>query len=220
MAHTHRLMRALALCMTALVGLSCLLTSCQETTEEWNPYTNWQARNTQWFATVADSARTAISQAKAQYGDEWEQHCQWRMYKTLQRSAEKRGPLTDSICCRIVSRGEGLVSPASTDTVHISFRGWLMPAEYEREDGSHETRMSVFTQTYFGEYNPATASPQVGEVKSFTEGFGTALQYMVQGDDWMVYIPCELAYGAEASSAIPAYSTLLFRIQMAEIEND
>ena len=217
MTHTHRRMRFLTLCMTALAGLSCLLVSCQETSDEWDPYQNWQARNTQWFATVADSARTAISQARAQYGEAWERHCQWRMYKTLLRSAEKRGPLTDSICCRIVSRGGGLLSPASTDTVRISFRGWLMPAEYEREDGSHETRMSVFTQTYFGDYNPATASPQVGAVKSFTEGFGTALQYMVPGDDWMVYIPSELAYGSTASSAIPAYSTLLFRIHMVGI---
>lgn len=214
MAHTHRRLRALALCMVALMGAACLLTSCKETTDEWNPYTNWQARNTAWFISVADSARSAISEAKARYGDEWEQHCQWRMYKTLQRSAEKRGPLTDSICCRILSRGDGRVSPASTDSVHLSFRGWLMPAEYEREDGSKETRMTVFTQTYYGDYNPATASPQVGAVKSFTEGFATALQYMVKGDDWMVYIPCELAYGSEASSAIPAYSTLLFRIHL------
>ena len=54
-------------------------------------------------------------------------------------------------------------------------------------------------------------------MKSFTEGFGTALQYMVPGDDWMVYIPSELAYGSTASSAIPAYSTLLFRIHMVGI---
>ena len=50
--------------------------------------------------------------------------------------------------------------------------------------------------------------------KSFTEGFGTALQYMVKGDDWLVYIPSELAYGEKDSEAIPAYSTLLFRIHL------
>ena len=37
---------------------------------------------------------------------------------------------------------------------------------------------------------------------------------MVKDDDWMVYIPCDLAYGAESSSSIPAYSTLLFRIHL------
>lgn len=214
MVYVHRRLRAWALCMAALVGVACFLTSCEETTDEWNPYYNWQARNNQWFATVADSARTAISQAKAQYGADWEQHCQWRMYKTLERSTDTQGPLADSICCRIVNRGDGLVSPAFTDSVRLSFRGWIMPTEYLKEDGTLESRMAVFTQTYYGEYNPLTASPQVGAVKSFTEGFGTALQYMVKGDDWMVYIPNELAYRGEASSAIPAYSTLLFRIHM------
>lgn len=92
MAHTSSRLRALALCMTALLGAACLLTSCEETTEQWDPYENWQVRNIAWFASVADSARTAISQAKAQYGDEWEKHCEWRMYKTLQRSASTRGP--------------------------------------------------------------------------------------------------------------------------------
>ena len=214
MAHTFSRLRALALCMTALLGAACLLTSCEETTEQWDPYENWQGRNIAWFASVADSARTAISQAKAQYGDEWEKHCEWRMYKTLQRSASTRGPLTDSICCRILQRGTGGVSPAFTDSIRLSFRGWLMPAEYEKEDGTLETRMQVFTQTYYGDYNPATAAPQVGAVKSFTEGFGTALQYMVKDDDWLVYIPSDLAYGAESSSSIPAYSTLLFRIHL------
>ena len=42
----------------------------------------------------------------------------------------------------------------------------------------------------------------------------TAVQYMVKGDDWMVYIPEQLAYGSTASDAIPAYSTLLYRIRI------
>ena len=63
MAHTFSRLRALALCMTALLGAACLLTSCEETTEQWDPYENWQVRNIAWFASVADSARTAISQA-------------------------------------------------------------------------------------------------------------------------------------------------------------
>ncbi len=214
MVNIHRCLRAFVFVVAVLLGTACLLTSCEETSDEWNPYYNWQTRNVQWFTTVADSARTAITQAKAQYGDDWEQHCVWRMYKTLQRSADEQGPLTDSICCRILTRGDGTFSPTYTDSVRLSFRGWIMPTEYMNENNQLESRMSVFTQTYYGEYNPATASPQTGAVAAFTEGFGTALQYMVKGDDWMVYIPSELAYGSESSSAIPAYSTLLFRIHM------
>ena len=58
----------------------CALTSCSEN-EEIDPYDNWEARNTTWFKQVADTARTAINAARAQYGDNWEEHCHWRMYK-------------------------------------------------------------------------------------------------------------------------------------------
>jgi FKBP-type peptidyl-prolyl cis-trans isomerase len=37
---------------------------------------------------------------------------------------------------------------------------------------------------------------------------------MVKGDEWDVYIPQELAYKEEASDAIPAYSTLLYRLRI------
>ena len=48
-------------------------------------------------------------------------------------------------------------------------------------------------------------------------GFQTALQYMVEGDDWYVYIPQQMAYGSEPSDVIPAYSTLLFRINVVGV---
>jgi FKBP-type peptidyl-prolyl cis-trans isomerase len=51
-------------------------------------------------------------------------------------------------------------------------------------------------------------------VRDLVEGFSTALQYMVEGDDWMVFIPQNLAYGASEKSDIRAYSTLQFRIHM------
>ena len=125
MAHTSSRLRALALCMTALLGAACLLTSCEETTEQWDPYENWQVRNIAWFASVADSARTAISQAKAQYGDEWEKHCEWRMYKTgrSQQSghAESQSPQTAGSHCSVVSSHE--VRPLPTAYVSVSVAG-------------------------------------------------------------------------------------------------
>ena len=75
-----------------LFGVSSLLllfvVACSDDEEAYDPYTNWKARNTAWFASVADSARTAIAEAKAQYGDSWEQHCDWRMYKRLDQAQE------------------------------------------------------------------------------------------------------------------------------------
>ena len=196
--------------------LLLLLASCTEKDDAWNPYYNWEARNAAWFVQIADSARTAIGQAKAQYGSAWEDHCQWRMFKTLLKSASVQGPLTDSICVHILAHGTDTLSPTLSDKVRLNFRGWTMPTEYETDEGTRESSMAVFTQTYYGDYNPVTAAPQLMDVSGTIEGFSTALQYMVKGDDWLVYIPQQLAYREKGSDAIPAYSTLLFRLHLVE----
>ncbi|MBO4905779.1 MAG: FKBP-type peptidyl-prolyl cis-trans isomerase [Bacteroidaceae bacterium] len=190
--------------------------SCTSESEDYDQYHDWAKRNAAWFETVADSARTAINAAQAQYGDTWEQHCDWRMYKSLYKSQElQRGIVGDSICVHILNSGNGTVSPASNDTVRISFRGWLIPTT--KADGT--TEELVFSQSYYGNYDPRTAAPQKACVSSFTTGFATALQYMVEGDDWMVYIPQELFYGSNQTGLIPSYSSARFRIHMVGVYN-
>lgn len=207
--------------LAPLAGLFLLvaLSSCSENDGEWNPYYDWQGRNTQWFAQAADSARTAIAKAKAQYGDAWEAHCQWRMFKSLQRSTFIQGPVTDSIVCKVVSSGATTgIQPDTinySDTVRLHYRGWLMPTEYLTTDNTRkELKMTVFSQTYYGTFNPATAAPVTMPVSSTVEGFQTALQHMAAGDTWYVYIPQQLAYGSQTSEAVPAYSTLLFLLNI------
>lgn len=212
--------------LAGLVGLvwlvSLVFVSCSEESTEWDPYYSWESRNALWFENVADSARTAIAAAKAQYGDEWEDHCQWRMIKSLQRSEDTHGPITDSIICKIVPSELGTVKgtkPANyTDYVQLHYRAWLMPSEYISEDNvTKEEKMAVFSQSYYGDFNPATAVPVTMSVANLIEGFQTALQNMVEGDEWYVYIPQQLAYGSEESSAVPAYSTLLYLIKLVGI---
>lgn len=197
------------------VALTFAVTSCvTETNDEWDPYYNWAARNAEWYNHVADSARSAIAAAKAAHPDDWQEHCDWRMFRSLQRSEMVGGPLTDSICVHIRARGTGEKSPLYTDSVNICYRGWIMPTEYEGPNGTLVSGYKIFSETYSGPYNPLTAKPVRMVVKQTVEGFSTALQYMVEGDVWDVYIPEKLAYGEKGSSAIPAYSTLLFRIHM------
>ena len=196
-------------------GVALGVSSCvNETDDEWDPYYDWAARNQVWYSQVADSARTAIAQAKAAYGDEWKQHCDWRMERSLQRSEYAGGPLTDSVCIHIRERGEGVASPLYTDTVSLCYRGWIMATQYEGPNNSFVYGRKIFSETYSGAYNPLVAKPIKMVVKQTVEGFSTALQYMVEGDVWDVYIPADLAYGEKASDAIPAYSTLLFRIHL------
>jgi FKBP-type peptidyl-prolyl cis-trans isomerase FklB len=189
--------------------LFCL--SCSSENEVYDAYANWPVRNAVWYAQIADSARTAINEAKTLYGDAWEDHCDWRMMKALTKSPIYQSGLTsDSVCAHIIYRGTGDRAPLVTDSVRVSFRGWLMPIQNELG----QQQEIVFTQTYYGDYDAATTAPQKASVSSFAAGFSTALQYMVEGDDWMVYIPSSLFYGATANGIIPAYSAVRFRLQL------
>lgn len=190
-----------------------LLASCKDSEAESNVRQNWPERNVQWFAEVYDAARAEIETAKAQYGSDWEKHCDWRVYKTLLKSQDVQGPPSDYVVCKINEKGDGDWSPAYTDSVRLYYRGWIMDDNYP----ASKDNMTVFSQTYYGEFNPATAAPVAMAASALVEGFTTAIQYMVEGDDWSVYIPSELAYGAKASDAIPAYSTLLFRIRVERV---
>ena len=197
------------------IGLFLLLfmSSCTSD-EEYDPYTNWEERNAAWFAQVADSARTAISAAQAQYGSKWEDHCEWRMYKSLRKSPwYQSGLLDDSICVKILKHGTGTKRPLVTDIVEVAYRGWLIPAW----DSNGNVFEKVFDQTFYGPYDEQTAASTTNDVSEFTEGFGTALQYMRKGDDWMVYIPCSLLYVEQAVGDLPAYSSARFRIIMVEV---
>ena len=192
-----------------------LLASCKDSSEEEDLYPNWKERNAQWFAEVYDAAQVSIAAAKAQYssGNDWEQHCDWRIFKTLLKSQDVQGPSTDYIVCKINERGDGDWSPAYTDSVRLHYRGWIMDENYP----ASKTNLTVFSQTYFGEFDAKTAAPMAMPVTATVEGFMTAIQYMVKGDDWDVYIPQQLAYQGTASDAVPAYSTLLFRLRIERV---
>lgn len=202
-----------------LASLVLGMASCSEMNNVHDPYEDWQNRNAKWFEDTATVARQAIAGAKAQYGDKWEEHCDWRMYKSLLRTTTSTGPVTDSICVRIMKHGadpDGKGSPAYNDSAYICFRGWTMPTMNYIGDGTSNIGMvqDVFDNTYVGEHSTETSAPQLMSVSNLIEGFSTAMQYMVEGDEWMVFIPQQLGYGGEERGTIKAYSTLQFHIHL------
>lgn len=207
----------------ALMVAIFTMASCQESDDTFDPYHNWESRNARWFEQAADTARTEIAKAKAQakatYGsdEKWEEFTPWRMFRTLMRAQDVQGPTTDSIVCKVIHRGTGTAYPAFNDSVRLHYRLWIMETEYDLGNGNRESKMAVASQTYVGEFNPATAAPVDMPVNGTVEGFQIALQNMVEGDDWMVYIPQEMGYQDKESAVIPAYSTLLYRLIIAGV---
>lgn len=208
------------------------LASCSDHIEQYDSYHDWQSRNESWFLQVADSARTAIEKAQALYGNEWESHCEWRRFKSLQLSTTTVGPVTDSVIVKIIPVKEedrmpysmvdvmeedfGKYSPTPGDTVYIATRGRLM-TRYDNivEGGKQEAISTIFYQTYLGDYRKETAAWMETPVSGVVEGMATALQYMKSGDHWVMYIPQNLGYRDDnEKTGIPAYSTLCFSVRL------
>ncbi len=89
-------------------------------------------------------------------------------------------------------------TPAATDTVTTHYHGTLI-------DGT------VFDSSY--DRGEPASFPLNGVIAGWTE----ALQLMAVGAKWRLYIPPELAYGEQDRGRIPANSTLIFDVELLEI---
>jgi len=97
---------------------------------------------------------------------------------------------------------------------------WTKPDTYTDEDGKLIKNKQIFDSTANRGNIPSTLkvatsiNPYDGGI---IDGFSTALQHMDVGDKWEVWIPWQLGYGSSASGTIPAYTTLVFEIELVSI---
>ena len=92
-------------------------------------------------------------------------------------------------------------------------------------DGSkHPTPQSVITAHYTGKTidgkvfdSSKGGAPLAIRLSELIDGWIIALQNMTTGDKWEIYIPAEMGYGKYSQPGIPAYSTLIFEIELLGI---
>ena len=116
----------------------------------------------------------------------------------LTRNGAARGVVTtpSGLQYFIVASGpKGGRSPAGHDVVSFDYEGKLISGE--TFDSSYEA-----------------GKPLVGPVDAFVPGFTEALKLMRPGDEWVVWIPPALGYGAKAVGPIPANSVLRFKLAL------
>ena len=120
--------------------------------------------------------------------------------RTLLALASVRHVTTASgLAYHVVRRGpKAGRMPADGDTVTFDYEGKLL-------DGT------VFDSSF------ARGTPISGDVGQFVPGFTEALKLMRPGDEWIVWIPPALGYGARAAGPIPANSTLRFRMALRSV---
>ena len=181
-----------------LFSTSLAITSCDETDGAVDPYFNWKERNQLYIDSIAQVAKANP--------DEWKVILSYKILPDLNNLSQD---VNDYVYCRILETGKGDVKPLYTDSVSTHYRGKLIPLY----DGSEV----VFDQSFRGELNSEVALPIGFSVGGVIEGWTTALQHMVEGDRWEVYIPYNMAYGTYGNSSIPGYSTLIFDMQLVQV---
>ncbi|MDR0574479.1 MAG: FKBP-type peptidyl-prolyl cis-trans isomerase [Tannerella sp.] len=119
-----------------------------------------------------------------------------------------------SIYYKVLEAGTGTDSIRYTSAVSCYYKGCYVAdyPEYNIEKGD------VCDQRLFD------GSPSVFTLNSVMSGWKTALQHMVKGDKWEIWIPYQLAYGrsgyknSSTSVVIPGYSTLMFEISIVDVK--
>ncbi|MDD2474608.1 MAG: FKBP-type peptidyl-prolyl cis-trans isomerase [Dysgonamonadaceae bacterium] len=120
--------------------------------------------------------------------------------KFLEENAKKDGVvvLPSGLQYEIIKNGSG-ATPSENDQVKVHYHGTLL-------DGT------VFDSSV--ERN----EPAVFGVTQVIPGWTEALLLMPVGSKWKLYIPYDLAYGADDRGAIKPFSTLIFDVELLGIE--
>lgn len=106
--------------------------------------------------------------------------------------------LPGGVLYKVMEQGTGSVSPQLSSVVSVHYRGTLIDG---REFDNSRQRNC----------------PEAFRLNQVIDGWQQALQQMHVGDKWIIYIPYTLGYGNRPSGPIPAFSTLIFEVELLGI---
>lgn len=123
-------------------------------------------------------------------------------YKEANRRFLKKLSFQEGVCVlpcgiyyKVLETGESTISPGARSIVTVHYKGSLI-------DGQ------VFDNSY------ERTCPDALRLSDVIEGWQVALQKMHVGDKWIIYIPYAMGYGIKSFDSIPAYSTLIFEVEL------
>ena len=121
--------------------------------------------------------------------------------KFLAANAKKEGvkTLPCGVQFKVLKEGNGATA-ADTSIVVVNYEGRLLDGTVFDSNKSHGDEPATF---------------RVGQV---IKGWQEALKAMPAGSEWEIYIPQELAYGANQQGNIPPFSTLIFKVELVEVK--
>lgn len=186
-------------------SLSIGITSCSKDTQVADPYSDWAVRNDAYIDSIASIC------ANPPAGENW---LRILNYKIQTEASEGLGYQTytpgknDYVYMKLFPQDniEPLgISPLSTDTVSVHYRGKLING-------------TVFDQSFSGNWNADVSEPRkFCTVGNSITGWSTALMQMKEGQHVELYIPAALGYKSVARDEIPAYSALVFDVRLEKV---
>ncbi|ASA57566.1 FKBP-type peptidyl-prolyl cis-trans isomerase [Vibrio gazogenes] len=119
----------------------------------------------------------------------------------LEQNAQQEGVVTteSGLQYQILEEGTGTQHPTPTNKVTVHYHGTLLSGKVF--DSSVERKKPIT----FG-------------VKQVIKGWQEGLQLMVVGQKVRLFIPAKLAYGNRGIATIPAGSTLIFDVELIDIQ--
>jgi len=124
--------------------------------------------------------------------------------KFLEENKKKPGVITlaSGLQYKVLNSGAGAFHPTKDSSCDCHYAGTLI-------DGTE------FDSSY------KRGSPTAFAPNQVIAGWTEAMQLMVEGDKWEMYIPSELAYGERGSGAkIPGGSALIFQMELIKINGN
>lgn len=183
-------------CLMAVLAL----TSCKEEDDTVEEYAEWQNTNDAFFSRLVADTQQKIDQGQTS----------WALYPSYTLPDNGYSFVySDYVVAEKLQQGSGTTSPLQTDSVEVHYLGRLLPSK------SYPQGL-IFDRSYAGTFDPELATPTKFPITGVVRGFGTALMRMHRGDRWRIYIPYQLGYGSSPRSVIPAYSTLIFDLQLED----
>lgn len=155
---------------------------------------NTTVMNTEWAETFYKDKIKANK-------DEKEERLTRDGRRYLAQNAKQQGIIVtpSGLQYRILTQGTGEV-PQPTDRVRVNYQGWLANGTLFDASSKHGDEPAVF------------------RADKVIPGWTEALTMMPVGSKWQLFVPYNLAYGDRAMGQIPAYSTLIFEVELVGIE--
>lgn len=189
--------------MTAVI-LTVSFISCSEVKEA-GEYDNWRERNEAYVDSLLQAAGPNLFSEASDTAkiDEMELGKLFGIQTRTSTTETKQ-----YVFCKKLTATDGR-HPLFTDYVSAFYRGSYMTGRVF--DGNFEGYVATDGHYYGDEKLPQVYdTPATFQVSGLVVGWITALQYMREGERWILYVPYQSGYGTTTTGGVLGYSTLFF----------